>query len=135
LEEYLDYHFDEDAIRTRVEAKEDYAEAQTAECTFLDLFRGKPSFNERAELKAYMRIVYDQKIKDEVSAQMELWCDELIAGHASVSNLGIESDTASPLQEALSPFLSSSDSSSREPRLWPLVSKVRSVYPPLFFWL
>ena len=128
LEEYSYYYFKKDPDWTFEEDKEHRAEAQTAECTFLDLFRGKPSFDNRAELESYLRKAFENGTEDEVSTQMGLWCDELIAEHASSSCLVAETDRAFHLRGALSRFLSSSDTSSRESRLWPLVSKVRLVY-------
>lgn len=131
LNEYTHFHFQKDPDWTFEEKKEHYAQAQTAEGTFLDLFPGKPSFNNRIELESYMRTAHENDAGLEVSAQMEMWCDELIAAHASSSILVVETDRAFQLRRALSPFLSSSNSSNREPRLWPLVFKVRSVYPVL----
>jgi hypothetical protein len=125
IEEFLYWHFEKDPDWTDVEKKEHRAEAKTAEDTFLDLFRGKPSFNNRKELESFMRTAHKNDTSAEVAAQMEVWCDELIATHASSSLLVAESDRAFQLRRALGPFLSSSDSSSREPRLWPLVFKAR----------
>jgi hypothetical protein len=124
LREYAYYHFEETSDWTPEERKEHRDQAQTAEATFLDLFRGKPSFNNREELKSYIRTAHENETGMEVSAQMDMWCDELIAAHASASLLVIETDQAFRLRRALSPFLSSSNVSSREPRLWPLVFKV-----------
>lgn len=128
LEEYSYFHFQKDPDWTFQELKEHYAEAQTAECTFLDLFRGKPSFDSRAELNSYLRKAFKNDTQDKVSAQMELWCDEFIAAHCSSSHLFVETDRAFHLGGALRRFLCSSNLSSRESRLWPLVSKVRSVW-------
>ena len=72
-----------------------------------------------------MRTAHENDTGLEVSAQMELWCDELIAAHASSLRLVVETDRAFQLRKALRPFLSSGVLSSREPRLWPLVFKVR----------
>jgi hypothetical protein len=125
IEEYLYFHFKKDPDWTDEEKKEHRDEAQTAEGTFLDLFRGKPSFKDPIALKSFMRTALEKDTRAEVSAQMELWCDELIATYASSSLLVAETDRAFQLRKPLSPFLSSSDISSREPRLWPLVYKVR----------
>jgi hypothetical protein len=125
LREYAYYHFEKSSDWTFEEEKEHRALAQTAEGAFLDLFRGKPSFNNHEELKSYIRTAHENEIGMEVSAQMDMWCDELIAAHASSSLLFVETDQAIQLRKALNPFLSSSKACSLEPRLWPLVSKVR----------
>jgi hypothetical protein len=135
LEEYAYYYFVEDPNWTHEEEKEYYAQAQTAECMFLDLFRGKPSFNNPTELISYIRTAHENANEDEVLAQMEVWCDELITAHASSSYLVVETDRAFQLRGALTPFLSSSSLSSQEPCLWPLVFKVRSVNSMLLSWV
>lgn len=124
LNEYTYYHFRKDPNWTFEEKKEYYAQAQTAEGTFLDLFRGKPSFNNRTELKSYIATAHENDTGLEISAQMDMWCDELIAAHASSSLLVVETERAIPLRRALRPFLTSSKASDREARLWPLVFKV-----------
>jgi len=133
LKEYAHYHFDDNnkSNWTFDEEKEYLAQAQTAEITFLDLFRGRPFFNNRAELHSHIGTAHRNDTGLEMSTQMEMWCDELIAAHASSSHSVVETDRAFQLRKALRPFLSSSNSSSREPRLWPLVIKVRSVYSML----
>lgn len=125
LREYSHYHFEEDSDWTNEEREEYNAQAQTAEGTFLDLFCGKPSFSSPTELKSYICTAYENDAGAEVPAQMEMWCDELITAHSSSSLLTVETDRAFRLRGALSPFLSSSDASSRQPRLWPVVFKVR----------
>lgn len=125
LREYAHFHFEKDPDWTFDEKKEYRAQAQTAEGTFLDLFRGKPSFNNRTELKSYIRTAHENDSGEMISTQMEAWCNELIAAHASSQLVFIEADRAIRLRGALNPFLSSSNSSSREPCLWPLVFKVR----------
>ncbi|KAG9638433.1 hypothetical protein KCU95_g8610, partial [Aureobasidium melanogenum] len=124
LREYAHFHFEKDPDWTFDEKKEYRAQAQTAEGTFLDLFRGKPSFNNRTELKSYIRTAHENDSGEMISTQMEAWCNELIAAHASSQLVFIEADRAIRLRGALNPFLSSSNSSSREPCLWPLVFKV-----------
>ncbi|KAK6001507.1 hypothetical protein QM012_002838 [Aureobasidium pullulans] len=125
LRGYAYFYFEKDNDWTPDEKMEYHAQAQTAEGTFLDLFRGKPSFKNRKELKAYIRSAYDNDAGAVVVAQMETWAEELITAHASSSQLRvIQSDRAFRLRRLLSPFLSSSNSARRQPRLWPLVSKV-----------
>lgn len=126
LREYAYFHFEKDQDWTFEETKEYRAQAQTAEDTFLDLFCGKPSFNNREELESYIRTVHESGTGATFIAQLEVWCEELIAAHAASLHLGmIETDRAFQLRRALSPVLSSGSSSNREPRLWPLVLKVR----------
>ncbi|CAD0093892.1 unnamed protein product [Aureobasidium vineae] len=126
LREYAYYHFEKDPDWTFEEEKEYRAWAQTAEGTFLDLFRGRPFFNNRTELKSYMYTAYKNGTGVEISNDMETWSNELIAAQTSSLQLAvIETDWALRLRRALSPFLSASNSSTREPCLWPLVFKVR----------
>jgi hypothetical protein len=124
LREYAYYHFESTSDWTFDEEKEYRAQAQTAEVTFLDLFRDKPSFNNGEELKSLIRTAHENDTGMDVSAKMDIWCDQLIAAHTSSSFMVVETDQAFQLRRALKPFLSSSKSSSREPRLWPLVFKV-----------
>lgn len=125
LREYAYFHFEKERWSPE-DFKEYHDLAKTAEGTFLDLFRGKPSFNNRKELKAYIRASHQNGTGAAVVAQLETWSEELIAAHASSSQLRlIEADRAFRLRRLLNPFLSSRNSSRLEPRLWPLVFKVR----------
>lgn len=61
-----------------------------------------------------------------VVAQLEVWCDELIAVHVSSSQSSmIEEDGVLQLSKALDPFVTSSNVTSQNPRLWPIVFKVK----------
>ncbi|KAG9518018.1 hypothetical protein KCU93_g8524, partial [Aureobasidium melanogenum] len=125
LRDYAFFNFEEDRDWTFEETKEYRAQAQTAEDTFLDLFRGKPSFKNREELESHIRTVHESGTEATFVAQLEVWCNELIAAHASSLHMGmIETDQAFRLRRALGPVLSSGNSSNDEPRLWPLVLKV-----------
>ncbi|KAG9698657.1 hypothetical protein KCU95_g2420, partial [Aureobasidium melanogenum] len=125
LRDYTFFNFEKDQDWTFEETKEYRAQAQTAEDTFLDLFRGKAFFNNREELESHIRAVHESGTEAMFVAQLEVWCNELIAAHASSLHLGmIEADRAFRLRRSLNHVLSSGTSSDNEPRLWPLVLKV-----------
>jgi hypothetical protein len=126
LREYIHYHCQKDKDWTEDEIAEYCKQAQSAEITLLELFRGKTSFNHREELESYAQTIHKNDIEAMVVAQMEIWCEELIATHISSSQSSmIEHDRAFHLSKALNPFVSSSKVKSQDPRLWPLVFKVQ----------
>lgn len=129
LQDYVTFHFERDEDWTYDEEKEFSAQAKTAEATFLDLFRGKPDFRSREEMKSYMKtVIQDDEIEDAkpILARFEEWCKELILGHSSQTESElIEADRAFELARLVGPFLSASASWSDKPSLWPIVRKVR----------
>lgn len=126
LRDYVFFHCEKDTDWTFEEKLEYQARAQTAEVTLLELFRGKPSFNDRIELESYIQTVHANDTELMVVAQLEVWCDELIAAHVSSSQSSmIEEDGVVQLSKALDPFVSSSNVTSQNPRLWPIVFKVK----------
>jgi hypothetical protein len=126
LRDYIFFHCEKDKDWTFDEALEYQIQAQTAEVTLLELFRGKPSFNDRTELESYVRTVHKDDIELMIVAQLEIWCEELVAAHVSSSQSSmIEDDKVFQLGKALDPFVSSSNIKSQEPRLWPIVFKVQ----------
>ncbi|KAH0275519.1 hypothetical protein KCU91_g4501, partial [Aureobasidium melanogenum] len=125
LQEYINYHFEKDDDWTYDEEKEFSAQAKTAEATFLDLFRGKPNFTSREEMKSQIQTVHDLQDAKPILAQFEEWCKELMLEHSSCTELElIEAERAFELARLVSPFLSASASWSDRPSLWPIVRQV-----------
>jgi hypothetical protein len=126
LREYIHYHCQKDKDWTDDEIEEYYKQAQSAEVTLLELFRDKTSFNHREELESYAQTIHKNDIEAMVVAQMEIWCEELIAAHVSSSQSSmIEDDRAFQFGKVLNPFVPSSKVKSQEPRLWPIVFKIQ----------
>lgn len=129
LQDYVTFHFDKDEDWTYDEEKEFSAQAKTAEATFLDLFREKPDFRTREEMKSYIETaIEDEEIEDAklVLARFEEWCKELILDHSSHTESElIEADRAFELARLVGPFLSASASWNDKPSLWPIVRQVR----------
>ncbi|THW75242.1 hypothetical protein D6D19_04170 [Aureobasidium pullulans] len=127
LKDYVAYHSEKDEDWTYDEEKEFSAQAKTAEGTFLDLFRGRPNFTSREEMKAYIDTAYEDEDEDATAilAQFEEWCKELASDHAPYTGSElIEADRAFELGRLVGPFLSASASWSDKPSLWPIVRKV-----------
>jgi hypothetical protein len=128
LKQYFNFHFESDEDWSFEEERDFCAEAKTAESTFSDLFRGRPSFNSHDEIDNFMRAVHKDNTLDATVATFEKWCDELTSEHTLCAQTEmIQADSAFQLTKVLGPFLSSSASWNDKPSLWPVVHKVRQV--------
>lgn len=72
LRDYIFFHCEKDTDWTFEEKMEYQILAQTAESTLLELFRGKPSFNDRTELESYIHTVHAGDTEDMLRAQLEV---------------------------------------------------------------
>lgn len=124
LRDYMHFNFEKQKDWTSDEKRYFSLQAKTAEDTFLNLFRGKPSFGTRAEIKIILQSVFEGENMTSLITQLEVWCEQLISDHNTTTSAVIENDRAFKLNKTLAPFLTSSATKRSEPSLWPVVHKV-----------
>lgn len=124
LHDYMRFNFEDQTDWTPEENRDFSLKARTAEDTFLNLFRGKPSFGTRAEMKRHLESVFEDDNIASTITQYEVWCEQLISDHNTTTSALIEDNNAFQLNKTLAPFLAPSATKRSGPSLWPVVHKV-----------